>query len=109
MSKAGHIDNQRQAFQAIVPGGSFTQISFTAVSQQSVAIPSTCSLVWLFATQDCWIKYGANPTAADSDGTSFLLRGGFYRPFSIVYDGTEKKIAVIRDAVSGELDLHFGA
>jgi hypothetical protein len=92
-------------FQAIVPGTSH-KVAFTNASAQ---IPSqmgdATTLVRVFATQDCWIKIGANPTAvAPISGTpqedTMFVAGGIFAYFGV---NPGQKLAVIRDSANGSL------
>ena len=92
-------------FSAITAGAS-QKISFTNVSAQSTTtmLPLT-SIVRLFSTEDCWILFGDNPTAAANDGNSFFLPAGI-----VEYFGADpgQKIAVIRDSANGDLHVTQG-
>lgn len=98
-----NVADEFQAADPIV----FQYVSYTGTSSQSSTLNANTSMVWLFSTTDCWINFGTDPTAvAGSGGTSFKLRGGIYRAYAVTKQST--KIAVIRDATSGELDIHEG-
>lgn len=92
-------------FQAVDPLG-FQYVSFNATSTQSSPLDPNTSMVWIFSTTDCWVKFGDNPTAVPGDGTTFRLRSGIYRAFTIIKPS--QKIAVIKDVDNGELDIHEG-
>lgn len=92
-----------------VPPGDFQQVAIGASSAQSAELQARTSMVWLFATKDCWVRIGNNPTAVADTSPSFLLRGGFYRAFAINNETSDPwKIAVIQDVESGELDIMEG-
>ena len=76
------------------------KVSFTGTSAQSSAVD--CTMIGLFATQDCWIVFGSNPTAASNNGSCRFLPGGIQFHFRIK-DGD--KIAVIQDSASGDLHI----
>lgn len=92
------LANQQGHFEAIIPGTS-QKVAFTGVSAQSAALGTYTSLVRLFATQDCFIKIAANPTAL-ADGTSMFIAGGIYEYIG-VFGG--QKIAVIQSTAGGNL------
>lgn len=88
---------QHENFQAIYPGTS-QALSFSGSSAQSTAVGTQTTLVRLFATQDCFIAIGANPTAAAN--TSYFLPGGII-DFVGIQPG--QKIAAIQSSQSGTL------
>ncbi len=94
-----HGDN----FEAIIPGLSQT-VAVGAASAQSTALDDNTTIVRLFATVDCFIAIGSNPTAASATG--MFIPGGI-----IDFIGINKndKIAVIRSSASGSLYLTEGA
>lgn len=96
--------NQSSSFEAIIPGVSQKK-AFTAVSSQSTALSASTSVVRLFATEDCHIKTGANPTAV-ADGTCMFLPADRE---ALIGVGSGDKIAVIRDTVDGVLFITEGA
>jgi hypothetical protein len=97
---------QPTTFQAIFPGGSqkasFTgsssQVSFTAQENPSP------SVIRLFATKDCWIKIGTDPTAL-SDGTCVFIASGIVEYFGIPGNN---KLAVISNGADGDLYITEG-
>lgn len=91
-------------FEAIYPGTSQKR-SFTGTSAQSSALGAKTTIVRLYATEDCHIKTGANPTAV-ADGTCLFLPAN-----SVEYIGVEPthKVAVIQDTASGDLFITEGA
>lgn len=88
-------------FQTFKPGSS-QKVSFTGTSAQSSALGGYTKIVRLFATEDCWIKMGTDPTAAASAATSTFVPGGIIQYF-VTKPGD--KIAVIRDTTSGSLHI----
>lgn len=95
----------REMFQAVYPGAC-QRVAISASSTQSSAVAVSCHIIELFATKDCWVKLGANPTAAVNDGTSMFLGAGLFKYFGIQ---SGHKIAVIRDAADGYLHIIEGA
>ncbi len=92
----------KNVFQAIVPGDSHTR-SVGASSAQSAQVGTKTSIVRLFCTVDCFIKIGANPTAAATD---MFLPGGI-----IEYYGCNPgdKVAAIQSSTGGTLYITEGA
>ncbi len=84
-------------FEAITPGVS-QGLAFTGASAQSTAVGETTTLVRLFATEDCFVKVGANPTAVAN--TSMFIASGIYEYIGIK---PGEKIAAIRLTTSGTL------
>jgi hypothetical protein len=81
----------------------FQQISYTGTSQQSAEFQSNTTMIWLFATTDCWVKISSNPVAVPGDGDTFLLRSGFYHPYTVVRNS--QKIAAVQSTTAGSLDI----
>lgn len=97
------LANLRDTFEAIRPGTS-QSLSFNGVSAQSNAVGIHTSIVRLFATQDCFIRVGENPTAVG--GTSMFVPAGII-DFIGVLPGD--KIAAIRSVSDGVLYITEGA
>jgi hypothetical protein len=99
---------QASGFPAIFPGDS-QKVAFTDTSAQSAALSggsnTDSTIVRVFATEDCHIKIGANPTAI-ADGTCMFLPAGIVEYIGI---SPTDKIAAIRDATSGYLYITEGA
>ncbi len=97
------LGNQHESFEAIVPGAS-QALAFTNVSAQSVAVGANTTLVRLFATEDCFIAIGSNPTAAAN--SSMFIPSGISE-----YIGIAKgdKIAAIYSTTNGTLYITEGA
>jgi hypothetical protein len=91
-------------FEAIYIGTSQKK-AFTAASAQSTALGSKTSVVRLYATQDCHIKTGTNPTAV-ADGTCLFLPADTIAHIGV---NAADKIAVIRDSADGNLFITEGA
>ncbi len=92
-----------ETFETIIPGVS-QLIAVSNASVQGSALGISTTVVRLFATNDCYIKLGANPTAL-ADGTSMFVPGGIV-DFIGVTPGD--KIAVIRYASNGSLFVTEG-
>jgi hypothetical protein len=56
----------------------------------------------LVSTSDCWVSFGANPTAAIAGVASILLPSGVPEYFW-VYPG--EKVAVIQNSAAGSLNV----
>lgn len=97
-------DNGRSV--PVIRIGVTQKVSFTGTASQSSAFTSSTNpgggVVLLFATTDCWVKFGADPTATASAGTSAFIPAGIDRYFH--YKNGEK-ISVIRNATSGDLHI----
>lgn len=97
-------DFRANGFQTITPGIS-QKITTSGSSQQSAAFTHGVSLIYLFATQDCFIKIGTSPVAV-ADGTCMFIPGGI--PFGIgLYTTNEQnavyKLAVIQSSTTGSV------
>ena len=106
MSKAPFRESGDNSFQTIIPG-THQRVAYTGASSQSAALNANTSVVELFSTTDCWIKFGTNPVAVANDGTSIPLRAGLRVTYGV--PTKSDKIAVIRDVDSGNLDIVEGA
>lgn len=121
MSKAATSEFNAPAFQALTPGKCH-QVAFTTgaaaqslafeerppASQDDLSLPQT-TLLQLWATQDCWIVLGDNPTAVAGGAAktdSWMLRGGFYCFIGVV---PGQKLSVIGATSNGTLDIVEGA
>lgn len=103
MSKAVLVDHN---FLQTIRVGANQKVSFTGTSAQATnAVAVTCTVVLLYATQNCWIKFAANPTAVANDGASVYLAAGERLALGIE---PGHKIAVIRDTTSGDLHILEG-
>ena len=91
-------------FQCVSPGTSYT-VSVGAVSAQGNLPADKVTIIRLFSTVDCFIKFSANPTAT-TDGTSMILPGGIIEYFEIRPD---EKLAVIAASTAGTLYVTEGS
>lgn len=78
-----------------------SQIEFDTTNALSTPVPANVSVLRLFATENCFVSYGENPTAANK---MFLPAG------IIEYYGVDagKQIAVTRATKSGILYVTYG-
>lgn len=90
-------NGEQNTFDAIFPGTS-QKVAFSSVSSQSAALGSSTTLVRVMASQNCYLAFGANPTATTS--TSLFLPTGVIEKFGVT---SATKIAVIRDSADGNL------
>lgn len=114
MSTTVRTEKAAEYFQAMKPYKTH-RLAFTGSSDSTAAVADIAdsanqqngqrtTLVKLFATQDCWIKIGTNPTAsvvsAGSSGDSHFLPGGITE-----YYGIEpgEKVAAVQDSSNGTL------
>lgn len=74
-------------------------VAFTAASAQSTATASSTIIVRLAATQDCYVAFGTNPTAAVG---AMLIKAGTVDYFKS-YPG--EKIAAISAGTDGILNI----
>jgi len=80
--------------------GTMQAVSFDGSVQATNAVGAGTTVVRLCATQDCYVLFGANPTAAAS--TSALLPAGSVEYVEIVGG---QKIAAIKVATAGILNI----
>ena len=95
------VDKNSKGFQAIYIGTNQT-VSITGTSAQSSAFQTGARIVRLFATQDCFVAIGSNPTATTSD---CFMPSGLVQYFG-VQEG--QKLAVIRSSSNGTLYITEG-
>lgn len=67
-----------------------------------VSTPNNTSHIRLVATADCWVSFGANPTAASGGVTSILLPAGVPEYFWVL---PGEKVAVIQNVGAGSLNI----
>ncbi len=104
MSTPAKSDNHANYFQAFVPGKS-QKLTVAASSAKSAAFQDTTSIVRVFSQQDCWIRFGTNPTAAANDGDSTFHPGGTFDYYGVT---AGDKLACILDSVGGDLHITEG-
>lgn len=80
--------------------GTMQAVSFDASAQATNAVATTTKVVRLCATEDCYVLFGADPTAAAS--TSILLPKGVVE-YAEITGG--HKVAAIKVATAGILNL----
>jgi len=97
--RAGTQNNN--TFQTLYPS-SPQKLTVTSSSTQSAAFGESVSVVRLFSTKDCYVKFGSTPTATSSD---IFLPGGIIQFFGVV---PGEKLAVIRDTADGVLHILEG-
>lgn len=88
-------------FQTFYPGNS-QKVNTSAVAAQSATFETGVSVIRLFATKDCYVKFGTNPTATTSD---------MFIPSDIIqFVGVREghKLSVIRDTEDGVLHIVEG-
>lgn len=91
------VGNQHVNFEAIVPGVS-QALAFTGTSAQSAALQASTTLIRLFATTDCFIQVGTNPTAAAN--TSMFIAAGIYEYIGVAPGAL---VAAIQSSAGGTL------
>jgi hypothetical protein len=94
---AGSI--QSAAFQTYSPQGSYAAGPVAGVP---ITTPNNTLHVRLVSTSDCWVSFGASPTAAVAGVASILLPAGVPEYFW-VYPG--ERVAVIQNAAAGSLNV----
>jgi hypothetical protein len=106
MSIAAVADGfQKQIFQVIHPGTSQT-VSIGATSAQCNTFTAGVTIIRLFATVDCWVSLGSNPTAIANDAASLFMPGGIVEYFQVT---SSQKLAVIQNgSVTGSLFISEG-
>lgn len=67
-----------------------------------ITSPNNTTHIRLVGTADCWVSFGANPTAAIAGISSILLPAGIPEYFW-VYPG--EKVAVIQNVGAGSLNI----
>jgi hypothetical protein len=79
--------------------GTVLNVSFTAASAQSSAVSDSIRELRLVATQNCYYKVGANPTATTSD--TYLPSG----TVEYIAIAPGEKVAAIRSSADGTLNI----
>ena len=105
MSEAPFSRTSGNIFQTIIPGKPH-RINFNAAAQSTIQFELDTTVVEIFATKDCWLKFSYTPTAAADDGASIPVPGGL----KLTY-GVRKgyRCSVIRDTADGVIDIIEGA
>lgn len=83
--------------------GTAHKITTSGTSAVSSAWASTTRVVFVFATTDCYVAFGSNPTATVND---HFLPGGIRVPWGVV---PGEKVAVIQSSAAGVLYISEGA
>ncbi len=93
-----YCDDTGRTVQVINPNYAKIQnVSFDSSTPTTTGAPHGCTMVMLIATQDCWFRSGASPTAAASATSIFLpAKVYFYHP---VIEGD--KVAFIKNTDAG--------
>lgn len=91
-------DDEGRGIPAIFPGFS-QRLQIGATSSQSIPMGATTGIVRLCPTSDCYVAFGANPTASSS---SLLLPAGAVEYFGI---NPGDKIAVLQVSSGGYLSI----
>jgi|SRR4051812_3102165 hypothetical protein len=89
-------------FDALYPGTS-QALAVAGTSAQSAAVGGNTTIVRIYATQDCWVALGPNPTAAAN--TSMFLAAGAPEYLAI---NPGEKIAAIQASAAGSLYISEG-
>lgn len=104
MSKAPRAEGlYTDTFQAISPGASYAYDTATGASAQGATPTAGVTIIRLFATEDCWIAFGSNPTAVA--GSSMFLPAGIVEYFEL---STGERIAFLAVSKAGKLYLTEG-
>lgn len=98
------LGNGMQTFETIMPGTS-QKLAISASSVQSAPVGPNTTVLRLFATNDCYILIGSNPTAL-ADGTCMFIPGGIV-DFCGILPG--QILAVIQFAQNGYFFMTEGA
>ena len=86
----------QSGFQCITPG-TLQTVAFTGTSAQSSAFQGSTNIIRVCASQDCFILFGASPTATTS---SIFMPAGVVEYFSVT---PGQKVAAIQSSVAGTL------
>lgn len=94
------VDSTGAPIQAVSLLGT-DKVSFTGTSVQSLVIPEGITLVRITTTENCFIEFGANPTATT---TSHYFLSGLPDYFRVV-PGT--KLAFLQETVAGTAYISY--
>lgn len=100
--REGNDSATSNMFQAIYPGTD-QQVTVTASSAQSAAFGSKTSIARFCASTDCFILFGANPTATTA---KIYLPSGIPEYLGVI---PGQKVAVIRSTADGILSILEGS
>ncbi len=81
--------------------GTTQKIAVSGTSAQSAAIVGEA--VSLYASGDCWVAVGANPTAAATAGANVFIPAGMF--IDLPWRSGEK-LAAIQDSAAGSLHVY---
>jgi hypothetical protein len=76
------------------------KVAYTGTAAQSTAVADTTRAVRLLATTDCFVRFGADPTATSTNG--LRLTAGIPEVFGII---PGQRISAIRASADGTLNL----
>lgn len=85
------------------PQVDLTQFVAFTTTTQSANLNAGTNMVTLTATVNCWIAFGANPSATKGAG-SFYMPSTVALQFSVDHNTTQK-IAVLQDSAGGSLSI----
>ena len=87
--------------------------TFDGTSDQSAALAPDTQAITLFATQDCWVLVGTNPTAAPPGGENVKVDSVFIPAAAFMdmavpagTDAIPQLVAVIQDSTTGNLYIY---
>lgn len=89
----------------IIP--SCEQLSINGTSAQSAVLPH-CSEVLLFASVDCYVRIGTDPTATATGTANAFIAAGYYVPVKVPARATtdaHMHLAAITGGASGTLQI----
>ena len=84
--------------------GAQQKVSFTDTAAQSAAFKT--DMITIFCTEDAWLTFGSDPTAAANNGNATFLPASLMRSYRTKRGD---KLSVIRDTTSGDLHINGGA
>lgn len=105
MSLLTGSDSDGHKFQAIVTGGTSQSVAVSGSSTQSSAFQAATTVVRVYSTTDCFLKFGTNPTAVAN--TSIFLPAGVI-DYLGVPQNQSYKVAVLQSTASGTLYVTEG-
>ena len=88
-------------------------ITFDGTSDQSAKLDPDTQAITMFATQDCWVLVGTNPTAAPPGAENTRVASVFVPAAAFIdmavpagTDTTRQMVAAIQDATGGNLYIY---